>query len=300
VKLSGPADWKVSPASQPFKLAKIGDKTRVTFTVTAPAQTTSGKLAASAEVGGATYGTGRFVFNYAHLPVQLLQPPARLKVTAFEFATRGLNIGYLPGAGDSTAENLEQLGYIVTTLTGADLSPDRLRGFDAVVIGVRAFNERTDMAANVSGLFAYVENGGTVIAQYNRPDRTLRTPQLGPYPLSIAGSPPQFRVTDETAPVRLLAPDHPALNTPNKIGSKDFAGWVQERGAYFPSKWDEAHYTPLFAMSDPGEKQPDSSVLVAKHGKGYYVYTGLAFFRQLPAGVPGAYRLFANLVSLGK
>jgi hypothetical protein len=107
-------------------------------------------------------------------------------------------------------------------------------------------------------------------------------------------------VTDESAPVTMLAPEHPALTTPNRIGPADFAGWVQERGAYFPSKWDEAHYTPLLAMSDPSEAPLRSGVLVARHGKGYYVYTGLAFFRQLPAGVPGAYRLFANLVSLGQ
>jgi hypothetical protein len=190
------------------------------------------------------------------------------------------------------------MGYQVTTLSGFDFTPEKLKGLDAVVIGVRAFNERKDLEPNLPALFAWVEQGGTVIAQYNRPGGNLAK-TLGPYPLSIAGNAPDLRVTDENAPVIFLAADHPALNIPNKISQADFAGWVQERGAYFPSKWDE-HYTPIFAISDPNEKQPDSSVLVAKHGKGYYVYTGLAFFRQLPAGVPGAYRLFANLVSLGK
>ena len=298
VRLSGPAGWKISPASQPFKLAKVGDKARVTFTVTPPAQAARGTLAASAEIGGATYGTGRVVFNYAHLPVQLLQPPARLKVAAFDFAIRGKAVGYLPGAGDSVAENLEQMGYTVKQLTGADLSPEKLRGLDAVVIGVRAFSERRDLEANLPGLFAWVEGGGTVVAQYNRPNNNIRT--LAPYALSIAGGAPGLRVTDETAPVTILAPDHPALNVPNKITKADFDGWVQERGAYFPSTWDQEHFKTLLAMSDPGEQQPDSSVLVAQHGKGYYIYTGIGFFRQLPAGVPGAYRLFANLVSLGK
>ena len=299
VKLSGPAGWKISPASQPFKLAQVGAKARVTFAVTAPASAASGVLAASAEIGGATYGTGRYSFSYPHLPMQLLQPPARLKVAAFEFAIRGKNVGYLPGAGDSVAENLEQLGYTVKVLTGADLSPERLSGLDAVVLGVRAFNERRDLAPNLPGLFAWVEAGGTVVVQYNRPSGNLRGP-LAPYELSINGSAPALRVTDETAPVKLLAADHAALTVPNKITPADFAGWVQERGAYFPSKWDEGHFASLLAMSDPGEEQPPSSVLVAKHGRGYYVYTGIAFFRQLPAGVPGAYRLFANLVSLGK
>ena len=299
LQLSAPAGWKISPASQPFKLTKVGEKVRVTFTVTAPAQASSGVLSASAEIGGARYSTGRVGFSYAHLPVQLLQPPARLKVAAFDLAIRGKTVGYLPGAGDSVAENLEQMGYTVKMLTGADLTPEKLRGLDAVVIGVRAFNERRDLEANLPGLFAWVEAGGTAIAQYNRPSNNLRGP-LGPFELSINGNAPALRVTDETAPVTLLAPDHPALSIPNKITNADFDGWVQERGAYFPSTWDKEHFKTILAMSDPGEKQPDSSILVAQHGKGYYVYTGVAFFRQLPAGVPGAYRLFANLVSLGK
>jgi hypothetical protein len=149
------------------------------------------------------------------------------------------------------------------------------------------------------GLFAWVEAGGTVIAQYNRPNN-LKSKTLGPYSLSIEGSAPALRVTDETAPVTFLAPDHPVLNSPNKITAADFEGWVQERGLYFPSKWDEARYVSILGMSDPGEAPLRSSLLVARHGKGYFVYTGLAFFRQLPAGVPGAQRLFANLVSLGE
>ena len=137
------------------------------------------------------------------------------------------------------------------------------------------------------------------MVQYNRPDR-LKAKTLGPYALSIEGSAPQQRVTDENAPVSFLQAEHPVLTTPNRIGPDDFDGWVQERGAYFPSSWDLEHYSTILAMSDPGEKPLTSSLLVARHGKGYFVYTGLAFFRQLPAGVPGAYRLFANLISLGK
>lgn len=297
--LEAPADWLVSPENRPFKLAKTGDRTRLEFTVTAPAKASSGSLRAVAEVGGARFSHQRVEIGYKHIPLQLLQPAARLKVAAFDHAIRGKSVGYLPGAGDDTAESLAQLGYTVTTLKGSDLSPEKLKGLDAVVIGVRAFNERTDLAANLPGLFAYVEGGGTVIAQYNRPNG-LKTEKLGPYPLSIQGPAPRLRVTDETAPVSFLALDHAALTTPNRISQADFAGWVQERGAYFPSSWDTEHYTPILAMSDPGEDALKSGLLVAKHGKGHFVYTGLAFFRQLPAGVPGAYRLFANLVSLGK
>ncbi|HTH48990.1 MAG TPA: PIG-L family deacetylase [Candidatus Limnocylindria bacterium] len=295
--LKAPTGWNVAPAQQAFKLSQAGENTKVSFTVT-PTAAGSGSLLAVAEIGGVQFSNQRQEIRYKHIPVQLLQPPARIKVAAFDFAIRGKTVGYLPGAGDSTVASLQQLGYTVTTLTGADLTPERLRGLDAVVVGVRAFNERNDLAEHIAGLFAYVENGGNVIVQYNRPNG-LQTERLGPYPLSIAGNAPQWRVTDETAPVSFLAPDHAALTTPNRIGPADFEGWVQERGAYFPSKWDE-HYQPVLAMSDPGEAPLKSSLLVAQHGKGYFVYTGLAFFRQLPAGVPGAYRLFANLVSLGK
>ncbi|AOS43928.1 Mycothiol S-conjugate amidase [Lacunisphaera limnophila] len=293
------AGWTIRPSAQSFTLAASGDKVALTFEVTAPAQPGTAQLSASAKIGTVTYGTERFVLSYPHLPVQLLQRPARSQVVALEVQTRGRRVGYLPGAGDSTAESLVQLGYEVVTLSGPDLSPEKLAGFDAVVIGVRAFNDRDDLAANLPGLFAWVEAGGTVIAQYNRPNN-LKATALGPYPLSIEGPAPQLRVTDEDAPVTFLAPDHPVLNTPNKITDADFTGWVQERGAYFPSSWDEAKYTAILAMNDPGEAPLKSSLLVAQHGKGWFVYTGLSFFRQLPAGHPGAHRLFANLVSLGR
>ena len=299
LRLDLPAGWSAAPGSQEFRLPGVGDKARVTFNVTAAAGPSAGRLTAIAQVDGHDFSNQRYEVRYDHIPVQLLQPPARARLASFALATKGLTIGYLPGAGDYVAECLGQMGYVVHRLAGADLTPEKLQGLDAVVIGVRAFNERTDLKDAFPGLLAWVEAGGTVIAQYNRPNG-LKTEQLGPYPLSIEGPAPALRVTDETAPVTLLAPDHAALNTPNRIAPADFDGWVQERGAYFPSKWDEARYTALLGMSDPGEAQLRSSILVAKHGRGHYVYTGIGFFRQLPAGVPGAYRLFANLLSLGK
>ena len=299
LRLNAPAGWKVEPAAQDFRFTNVGDQRRVTFLVTAAAEPSSGRVTAAAEIGGQQFSNQRYEVRYDHLPVQLLQPPARARVASFALATHGFTIGYLAGAGDYVAECLEQMGYVVHRLTGADLTPEKLKGFDAVVIGVRAFNERTDLKDNFAGLLAWVETGGTVIAQYNRPGG-LKTTQLGPYALSIEGPAPALRVTDEKSPVTLLATDHAALNTPNKIDPADFDGWVQERGAYFPSSWDTEHYTALLALNDPGEAPLNSSILVAKYGKGHYVYTGVGFFRQLPAGVPGAYRLFANLVSLGK
>lgn len=299
LRLDLPVGWQATPATQSFHLKKAGDKTQFSFTLTAPAKAETATIRAVADLNGVSYDNQRIAISYPHLPVMLLQPSAHLKVVTLDLAIRGRKVGYLPGAGDSTSAALQQMGYDVTELTGADLSPEKLRGLDAVVIGVRASNERTDLAANVGGLFAYIEAGGTVISQYNRPNG-LKTETLAPYKLSIAGDAPRYRVTDENATVSFLAPNHPALTTPNTLGPADFTGWVQERGAYFPSAWDETQFTALLAMSDPGEAPLTSSVLVAPYGKGQFVYTSLAFFRQLPAGVPGAYRLFANLISMGK
>jgi len=295
LQLEAPAGWKISPAKQEFHLAAVGERAQLKFTITAPAQSTTAKIIASAEIGGVRYRNQREEISYPHIPRQLLQPLASLKAVSLDLAIRGKKVGYLPGAGDSVAENLKQMGYEVTSLTGADLTTNRLADFDAVVIGIRAFNTRTDLVEHLPALFAFVEAGGNVIAQYNRPGNDLKTAQLAPYSLRLSGD----RVTDENATMTFLAPEHPVLNTPNKITSADFDGWVQERGIYFPNQWDE-HFTPILACNDAGESPLKGGLLVAKYGKGYFVYTGLVFFRELPDGVPGAYRLFANLVSLGK
>ncbi len=298
-RLRLPPGWSASPEAVPFQLTRAGETIRVAFDVKAPADVRSAALVAEAEVGGVACTRQRVVIDYPHLPVLLLQPEARVRLVVTDVASKPSRVGYLPGAGDDVARALVQLGHEVRTLRGADLKPEILKDLSAVVIGVRAFNERDDLAENLPGLWAWVEGGGTVIAQYNRPNG-LAAPKLGPYDLSIQGSAPQLRVTDETAPVTFLLPEHRVLNVPNRIGAGDFDGWVQERGAYFPSSWDEARHEAVLAMSDPGEAPLRSSLLVARHGKGHSVYTGLAFFRQLPAGVPGAYRLFANLLALGE
>jgi LmbE family N-acetylglucosaminyl deacetylase len=294
VQLEAPTGWRVTPASQPFRLAGAGEHARVTFTVTAPIQLAAAKLGASVKINGARFDTQRVELRYDHIPFQLLQPPASLKTVSLDLAIRGRHVGYLPGAGDDVAGCLEHMGYMVTPLTGADLTPEKLRPLDAVVIGIRAFNTRTDLAEHLPALFAYVEAGGNVIAQYNHLDG-LGAHWLAPFHLRIS----RDRVTDERAPVTVLAADHPALTTPNRITSADFEGWVQERGLYFPDQWDE-RFTAILASGDPGETPLRGGLLVARHGEGYFVYTSLAWFRQLPEGVPGAYRLFANLVSLGK
>ncbi|HTY76722.1 MAG TPA: PIG-L family deacetylase [Candidatus Bathyarchaeia archaeon] len=294
VELEAPAGWKASPATQPFRLATAGETARFTFTVTAPSELTAARLGASIRVHGARFDNERIELHYAHIPFQLLQPAAAMKAVSLDLATRGRRVGYLPGAGDEVAAGLEQMGYAVTTLTSATLTPEALKTLGAVVIGIRAFNTRKDLPEHLPALLAYVEAGGTLVVQYNQLDG-LKPGFLSPFKLHIS----RDRVTDEHAPVTLLAPGHPVLNTPNRITSADFDGWVQERGLYFPDQWDE-RFTPILAAGDPGEKPLQGGLLVASHGKGYLVYTSLAWFRQLPEGVPGAYRLFANLVSLGQ
>jgi LmbE family N-acetylglucosaminyl deacetylase len=292
-----PAGWKATPAAQPFALTAAGAKSRLSFTVTAPATPASATFGAVATIKGAAYRTARDEVNYAHIPPQLLQPPARQRAVALDVAVAAKKIGFLPGAGDDIPAALAQLGCTVTTLTGADLNAAKLATLDTVVIGVRAFNTRDDLAANLPALFAWVEAGGTVVAQYNRPGRDIKTDRLAPYALTLGGN--DARVTDEDAAITLLEPTHPAFNSPNKLTAADWSGWVQERGAYFGTTWGD-EFKPLLACNDAGEAPQKGALLVARHGKGYYVYTGLGFFRQLPAGVPGAYRLFANLISLGR
>jgi len=294
VELEPAAGWKASPAAQPFRLATAGETARFTFDVTAPSELAAARLGASIVVHGARFDTERIELHYAHIPFQLLQPAAATKAVSLELAIRGRRVGYLPGAGDEVAAGLDQMGYTVTTLTNATLTPEALKTLDAVVIGIRAFNTRKDLPEHLPALLAYVEAGGTVIAQYNQLD-SLQPDFLSPFKLRIS----RDRVTDEHAPVTLLAPGHPVLNMPNRITAADFDGWVQERGLYFPDQWDE-RFVPILAASDPGEKPLQGGLLVARHGKGYLVYTSLSWFRQLPEGVPGAYRLFANLVSLGQ
>jgi len=295
LRLDAPAGWAVSPATQSFHLGAVEDQKTFTFNVIAPAEPAATNITAEVQIDDKTYDNERVVIDYPHIPLLLLQPPARLKAVCLDMAIRGQNIGYLPGAGDSVAQCLQDMGYQVTLLTGADLTPEHLKKFDAVVIGIRAFNVRTDLVSHLPALFAFVQDGGNVIEQYNRPGGDLKTDQFTPYSLELSSQ----RVTDPAAPMTFLAPDHPALNVPNKISSTDFNGWIQERGIYYPDQWDD-HITPILACNDAGEAPLKGGLLVAQYGKGYFVYTGLDFFRQLPAGVPGAYRLFANLVSLGK
>jgi len=242
--------------------------------------------------------------NYPHIPLQTLFPTATARLVRMNLRSNGEtgahHIGYVMGAGDEIPKCLRLLGYDVTLLTDEDLEAKDLSGYEAIVIGIRAFNTRARLAQLKDRLLKYVASGGTEVVLYNVAGGGFLasgpvTESIGPYPFHIS----RDRVTDENAAMRFLAPNHPVLTGPNKITAADFEGWVQERGLYFADTWD-ARYTPIFATQDPGEKPSEGSLLVADYGKGHFIYTGLAFFRQLPDGVPGAYRLFANMLALGR
>jgi LmbE family N-acetylglucosaminyl deacetylase len=292
LRLEAPKGWRIEPASVPVEIKAADAETFATFTIHPPSNPGEGTLRAIVKVDGQDYSFARERISYQHIGVQTLMPPAEAKIVRADIKKKGELIGYIPGAGDDIPQSLQQIGYNVKTLDGSEITAENLKRFDAVVLGIRAYNTQDRIAAWQAELLAYVKAGGVVVAQYNT-TADLKTKEIGPFPFEIS----RDRVTDETADIRILAPDHPLLNTPNKITADDFKGWVQERGLYFPNKWD-ANWTALLSCNDPGEKPLDGGLLVAKSGQGYFVYTGYAFFRQLPAGVPGAYRLFANMVSL--
>ena len=292
LRLDMPAGWKAVPESQPFKLAGAGEVDRLTFEVTPPAGETAATLKAIANVNGREVQNGMETINYSHFPPQNLFPPSDVKLVRANIAVTARRVGYIMGAGDQMPDALRQLGVEVTLLSPSDLEQGDLSRFDAIVAGVRAYNVRNDLRANQARLMNYVKNGGTYIVQYQNADPTLN---MGPYPFTVPGG-NQYRVTVEEAPVTLPHPDSPLLQMPNHIGPKDFDGWVQERALYVATKWDE-HYQTVMASRDPGEEALEGGELWTHYGKGVYIFTAYSWFRQLPAGVPGAYRLFANLLS---
>ena len=294
LKLTAPQGWQVSPASIPIDLKATNAEMVAAFNIKPPDQTGEGTLRAIASINGRDYSLERVRISYPHIGVQTLMPSAEAKLVRADIRTKGERIGYIPGAGDDVPESLRQIGYSVKMLSEPEITAKNLAQFSAVVLGIRAYNTQDRISNWFPELLAYVKEGGLAIAQYNTL-ADLKTDQFGPYPLEIS----RDRVTDENAQVRVLAPDNPLMNNPNKITPKDFDGWVQERGLYFPDKWDPA-WTPILSCNDPKEKPLDGGLLVAKSGNGFFIYTSYSWFRQLPAGVPGAYRLFANMLSLGK
>ena len=302
VKLELPAGWSATPASVPIAFAHEDESLSARFQVTAPAQVMTGEYTLRAVVTPAAGGTERFAsgyqdIEYPHIQRRQVIKPAEvaLKVVDVKIAP-GLTVGYVNGVGDQVPPAIEQLGAKLTFIDQDELAWGDLSKYDVIITGVRAYERRMDLRAYNRRLLEYAERGGTVIVQYNKFE--FNQSQYGPYPASVSGN----RVSDETAPVKVLVPNHPVFNYPNKIGAATWANWTQERGLYFLGEKD-AQYVDLVSMNDsftdnPGEKL--GSLVEGRIGQGRWIYLGLGLWRQLPAGTEGAYQLLANLLSLPK
>ena len=294
--LNVPPSWGLDRKEVPIRIEKNGEEMIYSFVITPPAEESEGVIMPVLTLDGKTIDKELVTIAYDHIPTQSVLLPSETKVVRLDIQKTGQNIGYIMGAGDKIPESLEQIGYTVREISPSEIQEGSLASFDAVVVGIRAYNVVDEMKFKQKALLDYVEKGGNLIIQYNTSGRRgLNFDNLAPYPIHIS----RDRVTDEQAAVKILAPQHPLMTFPNSIGQKDFEGWVQERGLYFPDQWDEA-FTPVLSMADPGEAEKEGSLLIASYGKGTYIYTGLSFFRELPAGVPGAFKLFANMLSQNK
>ncbi len=296
LRLRLPQGWTSQPASTPFTLSQRGDKTAATFTITAPAQRRAGALeiVAEAQVGDVVYARDVQEVAYPHIQTHRLYTASTTTAQVIDVKVAPVSVGYIMGTGDQVPDALRRLGINVTLIDDEGLSTGDLARFDTIVVGVRASEGRPAFIANNGRLRQYMEAGGTLIVQYQQGDYAQR--DMAPYPITAATN---SRVTEELAPVFMLAPMHPVFTFPNRIVSSDFDNWVQERNLYAFNTWD-MRYLPLLETQDRGEMPQRGAELYADVGKGRYVYTAYSWFRQLPAGVPGAYRQFANLISLSK
>lgn len=296
ISLNIPKNWKVSPQEIDFEIALKNDEKLVYFEVSPPSFENKGTISPQITLEGKNYIQKLTTIQYDHIPKQSVLMPSEASVVRLDIKKEGQNIGYVEGAGDEIPQSLKQIGYNVRIIKPEEITENSLSEFDAIVMGIRAYNVVSDLQFKQRYLLEYVKNGGNLIVQYNTSGRrTFNVPDLSPYELNLSND----RVTDENAKVSFLDATHPVLNHPNKITDADFQGWFQERGLYFPDQWGK-EFTPILGMKDPGESEKRGSLLVAKYGKGYYIYTGLSFFRELPLGVPGAFKLFTNLISIGK
>ena len=297
-RLRAPAGWSVSPESQQIHFDRRGQERTAEFELTPPARRSGGELTATVTLDGKTISSGMQTIEYDHIPMTPVFPPAKMRVERFDMRLLSKEVGYVMGAGDKIPDALAQMGATVTLLSAEELAAGNLDRYDAIVTGIRALNTRPDLLAARERVMAYVENGGTLVVQYNTASFRGRgggaTATLAPYPMTAS----RLRVTDERAAIEFPSGEHALLSVPNKIAKSDFDGWVQERGLYFMSGWDE-RYEAVLACADPGDSPLEGGMLYTRYGKGVYIFTGYSWFRQLPAGVPGAYRIFANLISAG-
>jgi len=287
-----PTDWKVSPKEIPFEITTKNEEKKYTFTLYPTKPEIATTLKANVQIENTILDQELVNIQYPHIPKQTILVPSESKLVKLDIETKGKNIGYIMGAGDEVHKNLENLGFKVSTIHPSEITETNIKQFDAVILGIRAFNVVDELKYKNKILFDYVNNGGNLIVQYNTANN-LTTKEIAPFELKLSNE----RVTDENAKVTFLAPNHKVLNQPNKITEKDFLGWVQEQGLYYPNKWS-AEFIPIIASNDEGETPKHGGLLIAKYGKGNYIYTGLSFFRELPEGVCGAYRLLANMIAL--
>ncbi|MGB5463296.1 MAG: hypothetical protein WBM92_08030 [Aureibaculum sp.] len=294
VSLCYPTDWKVSPESIDFAIDQKGAERTFIFTLTPPKDQSEGKISPLVVINGNSFTKELVEIDYDHIPKQSVLLESEVKVVRLNIEKKGNTIGYIHGAGDNIPNSLKQIGYNIVELNVNDISADNLHEFDAIILGIRTYNVDDRAKFYQQELHNYVKAGGTLIVQYNT-SRGVKVDQVAPYLLKLS----RDRVVEEDAKVTILDPEHEMMNYPNKITEKDFDGWIQERGLYFPDEWSN-EFKPLLAMHDKDEEPKKGSLLVANYGKGHFIYTGLSFFRELPEGVPGAYRLFANMISVGK
>jgi hypothetical protein len=296
LRLRLPQGWESNPAEHDFEFDRDGENETVDFEVTPKAMKEEPyEIRAVAEYDGHHYEEGYRLTGYPGLRPYPLYRPASYKAVGVDVTTaKNLHIGFIPGTGDDVPRALQDLGLSVTSLSSGDIEGGDLSGFDAIVLGVRAYAVRPELRSANNRLLNYVKKGGVLIVQYNLQNFDH---DYGPYPFTLGNNPQ--KVVDEASNVKFLEPSSPVFAWPNKISAADFQGWEEERGHGFLSKWDP-HYQPLVETHDPGQDPQNGGLLLAHYGKGFYVYDAFALYRQLPAGVPGAYRILANLVSLGK
>lgn len=292
------SDWDIKENMMQHAAMPITEKNVFsTLTPQSPELNTSDELRGAAMFSKKLFNHYTRTISYDHIPAITWFPYATANVLRLDIKTTGKNIGYFTGAGDKVPEALEGMGYRVTFLTEADLNPRRLQQFDAIFTGVRAYNINSFLTDRNDVMNEYVKNGGNLIVEYLKSNTVgQQEVRVGPYPFQVSSG---SRITEEDAKVNFILPHHPVLNFPNKITDNDFQGWIQERSTYQAINYDEHFETPL-GMKDTGEEESKGSLAIAKYGKGNFVYTGLVFFRELPAGVPGAYRLLANIIALPK
>ncbi len=286
-----PANWKLEPQEIDMDFKKKGELQSFTFKITPPETANTAKAKITID-GKSSHAVQRI--EYDHVWPQILFPEAEIKLVKLDLVNQVKRLAYIKGSGDEVAKNLRQVGYLVDEMEAKDLALADLTPYETILVGIRAYNTENSLSNGNVVLNEFVKNGGNVIVQYNT-NRGLKSEEIGPYPFKIS----RKRVTKEEAAVKFIDPKNSFFHSPNQLSQADFDNWVQERGLYFANEWDEA-FQPVLEWNDPGEDPQQGAVLIAKYGEGHFMYTGISFFRQLPAGVPGAYRILANLIAYGK